>query len=233
MPLKFKIDDIDSVEEPFRGLYEKGDDGKYRLSVEGVDDVEPLKRAKDHEKQARVEAEKKAKELTAELEQAKKEAQAGQYDRAKTDGDIAALEESWKAKLEATQTEYESKMSAVQSALEAAVIDAAVDDVSSIFVAPKAMMPFVRSKLKVEIADGRPSVRVVGDDGKPTAMSIDELKESLKSDESLAAVIVGSKASGGGVGGDSGAGNSGSGSPDFNKMSRKERLLYFKNKKQG
>jgi len=61
-------------------------------------------------------------------------------------------------------------------------------------------------------------------------MSIDELKESLKKDESLSAVIVGSKATGGGVGADGGKGNGSAGRADFNKMNRKEKLLYFKNK---
>src|SRR4051812_42569998 len=42
--LKLIVDTIEEVEEQFRGLYEKREDGKFGLKVEGVEDVAPLKR---------------------------------------------------------------------------------------------------------------------------------------------------------------------------------------------
>jgi hypothetical protein len=35
MPLKFVVEDINTVAEPLRGEYEKKDDGKYHLKTEG------------------------------------------------------------------------------------------------------------------------------------------------------------------------------------------------------
>jgi len=78
----------------------------------------------------------------------------------------------------------------------------------------------------VEIVDGKPVTRVLDDNGQPTAMTIEEFKESLKNDPELAPVIVGSAASGGGASGGDGGGNTGK--IDLSKASKEEKMAYLK-----
>lgn len=52
MTLKMVVDSLESVEEAFRSLYAKGEDGKFHLSVEGVEDVSGLKSALQKEREA-------------------------------------------------------------------------------------------------------------------------------------------------------------------------------------
>lgn len=52
MKLKLIVDSLDGIDEAHKGLYEKGEDGKYHLSVEGVEDVSGLKSALQKERDA-------------------------------------------------------------------------------------------------------------------------------------------------------------------------------------
>ena len=227
MALQFKIDDLEAVDEQFHGLYEKADDGKYKLAVEGVDDVGPLKRAKEREKEARIAAEEKAREMAEKIADIEKKIKDGEYTAAKGKGDIEALEKSWQEKLEAKENELAGKLTEAQKALQTALISTATDDIASIFTAPKTQKAYIASRLQVEIADGKPVTRVLDENGQPTAMTIEEFKESLKNDPDLAPVIVGSAASGSGASG-SGSGSAGSGKVNLSKASKEEKKAYIK-----
>lgn len=52
MKLKLVVDSLDGMEEAHKSLYEKGEDGKYHLSVDGVEDVSGLKSALQKERDA-------------------------------------------------------------------------------------------------------------------------------------------------------------------------------------
>lgn len=81
------------------------------------------------------------------------------------------------------------------------------------------LLPHIQSRLTVEIKDGAPSVRVLDLQGKPTALTIDELKQEFISNKAFAPLIAASKATGGGA---STTNNSGSGATDIqNKLSQR------------
>jgi hypothetical protein len=61
MPLKAVVENLEDVAEPLREHYTKGDDGKYRLAAEGVEDVSGLKSALAKEREGRSSAEKALK----------------------------------------------------------------------------------------------------------------------------------------------------------------------------
>jgi hypothetical protein len=50
MGLKAVVDSIEAVDEKYRDLYVKGDDGKFRLDAEGIEDVSGLKTALQKER---------------------------------------------------------------------------------------------------------------------------------------------------------------------------------------
>jgi len=68
MPLKAIVDDIEGVAEPLREYYVKGEDGKFHLSAEGVEDVSGLKSALSKERTARETAERVARETAKQWE---------------------------------------------------------------------------------------------------------------------------------------------------------------------
>lgn len=63
MSLKMVVDTLDGLPENVAPLYEKGDDGKYRLPLDGYEDPVNLKKALQSERDARKEFERKAKLL--------------------------------------------------------------------------------------------------------------------------------------------------------------------------
>lgn len=63
MSLKVEVDDLDGIDENLQGLYNKGDDGRYRLDVEGMPDVSGLKNALNDERNQRKELSGKLKKF--------------------------------------------------------------------------------------------------------------------------------------------------------------------------
>ena len=232
MTLKFKIDSPDDVDEQYRGLYEKSGDGHYRLAVDGVDDVAPLKRAKEREKEARLKAEQEKKELAERFADLERKIKDGEYVAAKDKGDVEALEKSWQEKLANREAELTEQLQSTRSALTNQLIESATEQIAAIFVAPKTQKAYVSSRLSVEIVDGKPVIRVLDEAGKPTAMNLEEFRESLKNDPDLAPVTVGSKAAGAGATG-GGGGGGGVATKDWSKASMKEKVAHIKAKQAG
>lgn len=69
--LDFEIDSIDGLDENIAGLYEQNDGGKYRLKVNGIEDVSGLKKKMEE----LLNESKTAKQRAKELEEAQKEAE--------------------------------------------------------------------------------------------------------------------------------------------------------------
>ena len=63
MGLKLIVDSLDGLDAPVAALYTKGEDGKFKLGVEGVPDVTGLKTALKSERDAREAAEKVSKQF--------------------------------------------------------------------------------------------------------------------------------------------------------------------------
>lgn len=63
MPLQLVVDTLEGLPETVATLYTKGDDGKFKLGVEGVPDVTNLKKALQAERDARTAAERTAKDF--------------------------------------------------------------------------------------------------------------------------------------------------------------------------
>ena len=58
MSLKAILDNLDGLSDELKGFYEAGDDGKYRVKVEGLEDSSGLKSALQKERDARKENKK-------------------------------------------------------------------------------------------------------------------------------------------------------------------------------
>lgn len=199
--LKFELDSIDGVDENLKGFYEEADGGKYRLKVEGVPTVD------NSLKESVEKLEAKNRELLEARAKAKKEAEEARLESAKKSGDVSAIEKSWQEKLEQREAELKSQLDQNMKM----VSELTVGQTSSSLAAEifgkhaKLMKPHVDSRLAYDVADGKPVVRVLDKTGKPSAMSVEELKAEFVNDEAFADFVVGTFAKGPGGHGKGGA----------------------------
>ena len=153
--------------------------------------------------------EAKNRELAEEKSKAKQAAEQAAMERAKKDGDLESLEKSWAEKVKATEAEltgklqqYEQMMTDITSGSEARKLaaDLALPGHADL------LLPHIKGRLKTEVRDGKPVVKVLDAEGNPSAMSIDDLRKEIKTNELFAPILSGSKANGAGGAGKSDGG---------------------------
>jgi hypothetical protein len=197
--LKFQIDSLDGIDDAVKGLYEKKGD-KYQLKVDGIpqgEDVAGLKAKVDELLAEKKDAQRKTKE-------AEDAAKAAAEEAARKNGDVSALEKSWQEKLAKREGELQAQIESLNGNVNKMLIDnVAVTMANEIALQGSAdlLMPHIKSRLAAEQRDGQ-FVTVIRDkDGKPSAASLDDLKNEFANNPAFAPVIVGSKAAGGGASG--------------------------------
>lgn len=195
--LKFELDTLDGVDEAVAALYEqKGD--KFRLKVEGIDPADELKEALRKEREDR----KAAKERADALE---REARDRADEDARKRGDSEALEKSWQEKLARKEAELAEEIKSRDARLTELTVGTTAQAIGAELAmqgSAGVVTKLVRERLRYE--DGK--VIVLDNDGKPSALTLDELKKEFREDPAIAPLIQGSKASGGGAGGAKGGG---------------------------
>lgn len=218
MALKKKLtkEEFDALAQDLKSHY-KASGESFVLDVEGDDGID-WQQKRQIEADHRKKAEQKAKDLQDELDNVRR--------GAIPKDDVEALEKSWQEKLAARETELTGKISLLTGTIEQATIDTTARDVAQIFLAPTAVIGMVKNRLKTEIVDGRAVTRVLDKNGQLSALTIDDLKNEFKADPTLAPILVGSQASGGGATGS--GNNSGAGGKKLKDMNDQERTNLFK-----
>lgn len=226
MALKGKINKtaFTALDDSLKSFYkELGDD--YVLDVEDMkheDDIRALKSAKDNESQI-------AKDLRAEVNSLKSklsEAEKGQEGKIKT---VEEVENQWKQKYTDLETTMTSKLSQTKANYHKTLISKEAEILANeLFVSPKLGLPHLQSKLTLEETDNGYVTKVLGDDGKPSIKTIDELKKEIVENADFKYILKGNKASGSATqpNGSSAAGEEKS----FKDMPVKEALAHIKQK---
>jgi len=199
--LKLEADNLDAIDEPLRSLYEEKD-GKFRLKVDGLPDVSGLKKKLDELMDESKAAKRKAKEIEEAAERERAEALA-------KSGDVESLRKSYDEKFGKTKTEYETQIQNYQQQLQKLTVGQTATTLAAELAIPGSapvLLPHIQARLSMEIRDGQPVTVVMSADGKPSAMTIEELKTELSANPAFAPIIAASKAAGGGA---SGGGNGG------------------------
>lgn len=192
MALKKKLSkaEYDKLSDAIKAEYIEDGDG-FRLDIDGDEDTGALKRAKDREAQLRRDAEAKLREAQEELDRIN-------GDDARKKGDIATLEKSWQKKLEDQKAEYEGKVSKLTSHTTKTLVDNVATQIASkISNAPALLLPHIKSRLQADFEGDAPVTRVLDKDGKPSAMTVEELAAEFVANKDFSAIITASKASGG------------------------------------
>lgn len=199
--LKLELDTIEGLEDGVKGLYEEKD-GKFRLKVDGLPDVSGLKKKLDELMDESKAAKRKAKEIEEAAERERAEALA-------KSGDVESLRKSYDEKFGKTKTEYETQIQNYQQQLQRLTVGQTATTLAAELAIPGSapvLLPHIQARLSMEIRDGQPVTVVMSADGKPSAMTIEELKTELSANPAFAPIIAASKAAGGGA---SGGGNGG------------------------
>jgi hypothetical protein len=250
MALKHKLETLEGLAEPVAKEYKEvveGDKKHYILDLDGAyvsdEPIDALKNAKNYEKKARQDAEKKAKESDTKLlslQEEIDEMRRGNIPK----GDVEKLEKSWKEKMDKAVVDRDTQIQARDKTLQRILVENIANKMAGeISAAPDLILPHIKARLTTELNDGEYVTRVLDKDGKPSALGIEELQKEITADKRFSLIIKGSKASGGGASGDgSGGGKGRSGaSPtidlskpfDPNKATPMELVAYQKAQKEA
>lgn len=231
MALKSKVTkaEFDALPEALKEHYKEVGD-HYLLDS---DDAEELRKAKEREAEER----KREKERADAAEKAQREAEererVAKEEAAKKKGDIAALELSWKEKSEKAVADEKTKREATEAQLRMLLVDnVAISIANEISTSPKLIIPHLKARMAAELTGDKPITRVLDADGKPSALSLDDLKKEFVANADFAAIIKGSNANGGGAGGN----GSGGGAPSGKKikdMTEAERTAMARSNPEG
>lgn len=226
MAFKLKIDQAayDALSDDHKALYKKQDGAEhYNLDLEDgeIPDVDGLRR-----KNAELLEEKKT-------EKAKREA--AELERAKKEGDVAALETSWQARLDTEVGAERSKVTSLEQQLKTLTVGRAATELAAdlavvtngVSSAP-VLLPHIQARLQLETAaDGEVKVRVLDTAGKPSAMTLDQLKDEFRGNPMFAPMIQASKAGGSGADGGK-SGGAGGTVKEYKDMNEQERVELFR-----
>lgn len=193
MAMKKKITkaEFEKLAKHFQEEYKAEGDG-YVLDVDGEEDLAPLKNANTRLKEEKAEAKRLLKEAQEKLE-------ALEEGDNKTKGNIEALEKSWKGKLDTQATESKAKIDKLAAALTNTVIGGQAQKLAS-ELSPKSfklLIPFIEKRLQADLEGDEPKMRILDAAGKPSALTMDDLKKEFIDNADFSAIIVGSKATGG------------------------------------
>lgn len=191
MTLKYQLDTLDGLDDAAKKLYTEKD-GKFVLTVEGL----PQQDNTLADRLAKLEANNA--DLLKEKREAKAAAEKAALDAAKKGGDVEALEKSWSDKLAAREAELTGQLNQYQQMVSGLTVGATASTLAAELFGANAelMMPHLNRRMTTEIVDGAPKVRVLDADGKPTALTVEDLKKEIQTAPKFAAFVVGSKATG-------------------------------------
>jgi hypothetical protein len=145
--------------------------------------------------------EAKNRELLEARAKAKAEAEQAALEAAKKSGDIEALEKSWSQKLDSVTEEQKSRIRELEMMMTRVTSGSEARKLAADLALPghsDLLLPHIERRLTTEIKDGRPVVRVLDADGRPSAMSVDDLRREIAGTSLFAPILAGSRANGAG-----------------------------------
>jgi hypothetical protein len=143
----------------------------------------------------------KAKRDQEKLERAKLE-----EEQARKNGDLEAIDKSWSEKYQKLLDEFESFKGNSNELVRGLTVGQEVSRMAAELGGENAngLLPHLKSRLDVDPSTG--DIKVLDVNGKPSALTIEELKSEIKETPYLAPLLIGTKAGGAGSGSSSTSG---------------------------
>lgn len=181
MALKFKLSkaQYDALSDEMKSEYIAGDkDGEFVLDVQGLpapEDTGPLKRALEAEKNAH-------KETKATL--------------GTVSDKLAAVPD-----IEALKASHTAETGKLKSFADRTLKDSVASSIAAkISTVPSLLAPKIAERISVDMSGDEPKTVFLGKDGKPdAALTVEKIQEEFIANPEFKAIIVASKASGGGA----------------------------------
>jgi len=202
--LKYVLDSLEGLEPAHAAMYAEKD-GKFYLQVEGIPEPEDTSGLKAKVDQLLAEKKSEAEKRKAAEEQAKQYAE----EQARKNGDVEALERSWNEKHTQAMGERDAQMAQLHAQVHALTVGATSARLAgelAVQGSASVLQKIIEPRLSVEMREGKPTVVVLDATGRPSALTVEELRAEIMKDPALAPLIAGSRATGGGAGGSNGGG---------------------------
>ena len=220
---KYELDSLDGLDESQKAFYAEKD-GKFYFQIEGVvpeSSVAGLKANHDQLLTEKKEQQRLAQAAEAEKLRIEREAL---EEAARQKGDWQALEDSYKAKLAEKENEFSSQAETLRKQVYKLTVGEQAIKLAAEISKPHAqaiMSRFVEERLTL---DENNNVRVLDLQGKPSAMTIDDLKQEFKASAMFQDIVVANNSSGGGA---TGGGNGGGAAKNPKEMTEQERIDLY------
>lgn len=196
----------DTLDPAIKKLFKQvGDTEEYD---NGEENAAALKAARDRERDAaKALREQKATDdaRIKELEDAAEETKGSTHSK---DEEVQRIKDKAARDVQKAKDVGQAREDKLTALLRKTHVDAVAANLATeISTVPDLMKAEIAKRLQVNIDGDEPITEVLGPDGKPTAGTLDELKQEFLGNDKFAAILVGSKGSGGGAGGgDNGGG---------------------------
>ena len=192
--MKLTKAEYDALPASMKKLF-KADGDDYVSTFQTEDEVSALKNANERNKE-------ELRQLKTDLKELRDAQSKAGDDDAKRKGDIEALEKSWQTKLNAAEQKAKGEIDKRDAALRQLLVTSEAAKIAAeISTAPHLIEHFVAQRLAAEFDGDMPKTRVLDSNGKPSALSLDDLKKDFLADKRFESILVGSRGSGGGAGG--------------------------------
>ena len=196
--LSYKLDDLTGLDESLHSLYEEKD-GAFFLKVDGA--VPKYHADKLLSEKAEIKSkldayEQRAAEAEAERLRIEREAAEAQ---ARKNGDLEAIEASWREKLTATEQTLKAQLEEAQRKNYELTVGRQAQELAGKLAKPNAQRLLAKEIKERLTLDENGNLRVLDTQGKPTALTVQELEAELRANPEYQDIIVISGATGGGA----------------------------------
>jgi hypothetical protein len=214
---KYKLENLDGLEESQKDLYDLKD-GAYFLKVDGIpvqEDVSGLKAKLDELLGEKKEAKRKADEAEAESKRLAEEA-------ARKNGNLEAIENSWKEKLSTTENAYKDQLGSAQKKIYDLTVGSQANALASMLAvkgSESVLLPHIKQRITL---DENSNIRILDLQGKPSAMSLDDLANEFRNNSAFKPLIAANVSTGGGAAGFGSASGAGKKPNEMTEQERRE-----------
>lgn len=172
----------------------------FEMDAAQIPDATALKNAKQHEVDAHKTTKKALADITGELATAKTELATFQDLATKNvpKANLEAIEQSYKDKIAKMEKDHSTATKGLEASLEDLLVGREASKLAGdISTVPSLLESVIRSRLKVDTDSGGKHVtRVLDANGKPSALTLEDLKKDLLANKEFAPILKGTKANG-------------------------------------
>lgn len=216
------------------------------------DDPEELRRALAREREDRKKAQKELRDLKAASDDddgddgddsdddGEPERRGRPKGKARQAEDAAKIDRDWKKKYDKDIAGRDAKLSAKDAFIKKTMVEGVANAIAAkISTSPELLAPKIIERLTVDFDGDEPELVINGEDGKPNGMSLEKLEKEFVANKKYAAIIIGSKATGGGAPKGGADNKTGGGAPasdttvDLSKLAPKDLAATLKARKEA